>query len=110
MAGQEYSYIFLETLAFLGILLVLFSLGLSRTLLTVRYLLVNLALCGIWLTLDHLAFRSGIFAYPSSRGNMPIRIAGLPVEEYLFFPMVIGVVWTLILVARSPRRRSRPPG
>lgn len=102
MPGQHYSYIFLEALAFSVVFLILFSLGLSRTLITVRYIVVNLFLCAGWLTLDHIALRSGVFSYPPNGGNLPLRIAGLPIEEYFFFPMVISAVWTLILIARPP--------
>ena len=97
MTAQNLSYLLFELAGLLAALLVLFSLGAERTLVTRRFLLLTASLfCG-WLLWDFIAAHLGVFVFPVD-GNLPLRVGGLPVEEYLFFVFHPLVTWTVVLI------------
>ena len=51
----------------------------------------------IWFTLDQIAIRLGLWAFPQG-GSLSIRFAALPIEEYILFFM--HTIICLILLKR----------
>lgn len=107
MNGQNLSYLLFELAGLAAALLVLFSLGVERTLVTRRFLLLTASLfCG-WLLWDLLAVYLGVFIFPKE-GNLPFRVAGLPVEEYLFFFFHPMVTWAVVIITEHATDKGVP--
>jgi lycopene cyclase domain-containing protein len=82
--GSSSAYLFLE----LAILIYIVGFGWeycrAARLNSRASLLTALFLAGVWFTLDQIAIHLGLWTFPTG-GSLPLRFAGLPVEEYLIF-------------------------
>ena len=102
MDQQNFSYLFFEVAGLFAALSVIYALGAARTLLTRRFAIVMAGLYGMWLSWDMLAISLEVFQFPT-RGNLPIRLLGIPLEEHLFFLVHALVTWALLLLAEPTR-------
>ncbi len=102
MTPQNLSYFVFELFVLLGVGLVAHSLGIVYTVATRRFITVAAALYVFWVVLDVIAVRMGVFVFPA-RGNLPIRVLGLPLEEHLFFIVHVVAIWIVVLVADAAK-------
>lgn len=109
MAQQNFSYLLFELSALLCAWLALYSIGAVRTLLTRRFLSVAACLYAFWVGWDFIAVKLGVFQFPAT-GSLPLRIAGLPVEEHLFFLVHTISVWALVVITETAKHSSESVG
>jgi lycopene cyclase domain-containing protein len=96
------AYLFLE----LAIVIYIFGFGWehwravrlnSRT-----WFLSAVFLAGIWFMLDQIALHLGLWTFPKG-GSLPIRLAALPIEEYIIF--FLHTLICLILLKRYSKEK-----
>lgn len=102
MAEQNLSYLTFELAGLFGALLVIYSLGGIRTLISRRFMTLLASLSALWISWDYLAVYLDVFRFPRE-GNLPLRILGLPLEEHLFFFVHVITIWTIVLIAESTK-------
>jgi lycopene cyclase domain-containing protein len=106
MTSQNFSYILFDLAVTTGALLVLYSLNALTTMATKRFLAILIAQYLFWISWDYLAIRLGVFRFPRE-GNLPVRIAGLPLEEHLFFPFHSLLTWAVVIMAQAAKPQHR---
>jgi hypothetical protein len=82
--SQKYSYLLLEIGMFLTIWLLSLNAVSWKPLLTRRGLLTCISIFILWFALDQTGLMFRLWSFPGA-GTLPIRIFGLPLEEYLIF-------------------------
>jgi lycopene cyclase domain-containing protein len=106
MTSQNFSYILFELAVTIGALLILYALNALKTMATKRFLAVLIAQYLFWISWDLLSVRLDVFRFPQE-GNLPIRIAGLPLEEHLFFPFHSLLTWAIVIMAEAAKPHHR---
>ena len=102
MTEANFSYLLFELAGLVAALLVLTSLGITKTLLTKRFMMVLAALYGLWICWDLFAVHLGVFHFPET-GSLPFRLVGLPIEEHLFYGFHVIVIWAVVEIAETSK-------
>jgi len=99
---SRYAYLFFEFSLFFTILFLTTGWERLGTLFTAPNIYKVIGLCVFFLVVDHTAVRIGIWHFPIT-GSVPIRLMGLPVEEYILAPLHCAVTFLLVeLFSESP--------
>lgn len=99
---SQFSYLFLE-LAFLAGIATLMVPLLLRRLAWRRIAVRIVALFLLWVAIDVLAVRLGLWFFPAE-GTLPVRVFALPVEEYLVFVIHSLVCLFLVVMVQEVER------
>ena len=99
---KPWNYLFLE----LALILTALSLSSDRSIRTTlgsrRFWKIAGVLFVLWFSVDQLALRAGVWRFPDG-GTLRVRLAGLPLEEYLCF--VSHTIVTVLVLGIFERSR-----
>jgi lycopene cyclase domain-containing protein len=101
MMPKAATYLFLEIALVLSVYLFTAETFRIRSLWRKEFAVRAAILFVLWLVIDEIAVHLGLWFFPSE-GTLPVRIAGLPIEEHALF--VLHTVICQMLVATGNSR------
>ena len=94
MLQRDQAYLLLEVFVLSAVILLYYDRIRWKELATSSFLGRFALLFVVWICVDRLALSLGIWGFPDG-GTLPLRIVGIPLEEYVLFALHTFVTFTV---------------